>query len=318
MSNSLKAFFLGLFIVFALALGAWLILFVKPSVGDGEVKLTVLFSNIEKISKGTLVTYGGKEVGEVTEIAMVKDPRHACRDAYGNLYTFQLTLAVDSSVKVYLYDEITFATAGLLGERSIAIIPKAPPFGAPPAPEVTADLLYARSTDRLEQTMLQIETVASTVQQTLEGFGAFIESNSPEVNSTLKALNLAACEMKNFLEQANGCNLVGATIGAFDQARNFFACANEGRIVERLGESFDCLHDTALRFSQGEGTIAQLVNSDDLYLQLRSTLSELQEVLSAMRNYGLLYQFSGKWQRKNRCMKRYTEIEPVAYGEESR
>ena len=141
MTVNWKAFSLGLFIIVAIGLAAWLILFLKPSVGDGKVVLTVRFSNIEKISEGSLVTFAGRQVGYVKRIKTIADPRKAPADVNGTLYIYELTLKVDSSVKVYLYDEIIFATAGLLGEKSIAIIPKGPPPGALPPYEVTHQVL---------------------------------------------------------------------------------------------------------------------------------------------------------------------------------
>ena len=323
MKDKTKAFWLGLFIVIAMALSAWLILFLKPSLGDGRVTLTVRFSNIDKISQGTLVTFGGKPVGEVTEIKEVADPRAAPADAFGNLYIYELTLKVDSSVKIFTYDEITFATSGLLGEKSIAIIPRATPPGALPATQVADSILFARSTDKLEETLNKLTNVAGTFNDTLSEVSIFIELNNQDFNQTLKSLSGAAHEMRSFLAQANESNLVGRAAvatenlsGAMEKANLFFASAQQNQIIERLGSSCDCIHEASSLFYQGEGTIAQLVNSECFYVQMVTVLSQLQAILHDINTYGVLYQFNRKWQRSNEVKRDCTEIPSVGYGQQ--
>ncbi len=72
MGDKIKAFWLGLFIVVAIALLIWLVMFLKPSVGDGAVQLRVLFTNIDKVTTGSRVTYAGRPVGEVIAIREIK------------------------------------------------------------------------------------------------------------------------------------------------------------------------------------------------------------------------------------------------------
>ena len=65
MNDRVKAFWLGIFIIIGIIITTWLVLFLKPSVGDGKTTLTVRFSNIDKVEEGTRVTFAGKPVGEV-------------------------------------------------------------------------------------------------------------------------------------------------------------------------------------------------------------------------------------------------------------
>src|SRR5699024_8576476 len=148
--------------------------------------------NIDKVEEGTLVTFGGKPVGVVKKIEEVPSPRKSPSDRFGNLYIFELTLKVDSRVHVYSYDEIIFATSGLLSEKSIAIIPKAAPPGAPPPQEVTHETLFAQSTDKLHEMLNQIGQVAKQFSDTMEGIDSFISRNTNEFKSMLTALSGAA------------------------------------------------------------------------------------------------------------------------------
>lgn len=304
MTDSIKAFWLGLFIIVALALFAWLVLFLKPGVGDGQVKLRVRFSNIDKVSLGTRVTFAGKPVGEVVEIQEISDPRKAPADSSGNLYIYELILEADSSVKVYNYDEIIFATSGLLGEKSIAIIPKAPPPGALPAQEVTDELLYAHSTDKIEQTLNKLAGVADTFGDTLVQVGTFIQANSEDFNLALKNFTLVAHEARSFMAHANETDVAGRISDASNRlavamgkAEEFFSMAEQQQLAENMGSSFSSLALLSGQISRGEGSLGQLLNSDCLYVQLTTVLCQLRGVLDDIRNYGILYQFDRKWQR---------------------
>ncbi len=281
MSDMMKAFWLGVFILVALLIVIGLVLFIKPSVGDAKTKLTVRFSNIDRVTKGTRVTFAGKPVGEVLEIRQVPDPRQAASDASGNLFIYELILRVDSSVKVYSYDEIVFATSGLMGEKSISIIPKAPPHGAFPAQNVTDEILYAQSTDKFEQTLTKITGVAETFGDTLVEVGLFVQNNNEELKRALTTIADASSELHQFFNQMNEKDFVES-----------FTNASEAIVASMAQvEDFFALVQT------GEGTLGRLLNSDSLYVQLHTTLCQVRAVLADIQNYGLLYQFDRKWQR---------------------
>lgn len=315
MGDRIKAFWLGIFIIVAIALVGWLILFLKPTVGDGEVTLKVRFSNIDKVTEGTRVTFAGKPVGEVKDIIEVPDPRSAPVDESGNLYIYELILKVDSSVQVYTYDEIIFATSGLLGEKSIAIIPKATPIGAPPARNVTNEILYARSTDKLQETLTQLTQVAETFEETMVGINDFLNINSADFNIALKSFANASDEIHSFMSRANETDVAGraaqasdSLITAMTKTETFIDAVQEQKILERMGKSFDNIHDVTYQISQGQGTLGKLINSDCLYIQVRCVLCQLESILCDIRNYGLLYQFDRKWQRTHDFRSYCTEM----------
>lgn len=313
MTERMKAFWLGLFIIVALALFAWLVLFLKPGSGDGRVELKVRFSNIDNVNVGTRVTFAGKPVGEVVKIQEIEDPRKAPADTLGNLYIYELTLKVDSSVKVFSYDEIVFATSGLLGEKSIAIIPKAPPPGALSAQNVTDEVLYAHSTDKIEQTLNKLAGVADTFGNTLTQVGSFIQSNSSDFNAALKNFSSATIEMRSFIVHANETEIIDKISNASDRlsltmrkAEDFFTLLERQQLAENMGSSFANLSLLSNQMCHGEGTLAQLIQSDCLYVQVMTVACQLRAILDDMRNYGLLYQFDRKWQRVHDAEKRHS------------
>jgi phospholipid/cholesterol/gamma-HCH transport system substrate-binding protein len=318
MSNKVKAFWLGLFIVVAISLLIYLVTFLRPSVGDGLVRLKVHFSNIDKIFKGSLVTYAGRPIGEVVAITKVKNPQQALADAEGNLYVYELILDVDSAIAIYSYDEILFATSGLLGEKSIAIIPKATPPGAPAARNVTSEVLYARSSDRIEQTLNKLSHAVDTLECTLHDASSFIKTNNNDFNLALQSLTRATCHLESFLERACETDVVGKLAFASEhlacassQVEQFFGAALQTELLERIGGSIDSLGLLTQNLSSGGGSFSRLINSDCAYVQLTTVLCQLRAILDDINRYGILYQFDRQWKRTHR--RSYTEIPCKGY-----
>ncbi|NGX61787.1 MAG: hypothetical protein K940chlam9_01276 [Chlamydiae bacterium] len=283
MQDKIKTFWLGLFILAAIGTAAGLLLFLKPYMGDGERTLRILFTNIDKVTKGTRVTFAGKPVGEVEEIIERKNPRQGPSDGLGNLYVYELILKVDSSVRVFTYDEILFATAGLLGEKSIAIIPRAPPPGAPSAQDVTDEILFARSTDKLEQTLNKIVKVAMSFDETMGEAREFLQANKEDFPKALKSFKGTSEQLTKLTTQINSG---GGSLGRLLYDETLYS--NLSSLVGKL--------------NSGQGTLGRLLDNDALYLQLSSSLCKVETLLQDINHYGLLFQYNKQWQR-NRTAK---------------
>jgi phospholipid/cholesterol/gamma-HCH transport system substrate-binding protein len=100
MGDQSKNVLIGIFVIAALSVITFVILFLHPKVGDEGHLLRVRFADIDKIPVGTRVLFAGKPVGEVvaiTEIDQVADERQGHE---GKVFLYQLDLRVDSSVNV--------------------------------------------------------------------------------------------------------------------------------------------------------------------------------------------------------------------------
>jgi len=318
MSDRFKAFWLGCFILIGIVLAIWLILFLKPIVGDGKGTLKVLFSNVDKITEGTRVIFAGKPVGDVKSIVEIPNIRQAQADAFGNLYIYELTLEVDSSVQVYTYDEIQFATSGLLGEKSIAINPKATPFGAAPAQNVTNEILFARSTDRIEEAINKLTDVAETFENTLESVNSFLQTNSSDFNLALRSFSKVSDGLHGFVSRANETDFAAKASSASDQLTNtllktemLIDAIQEKELIHTIDASFKNIHQITHAIIGGESTIGRLLNSDCTFVQLTTVLCQMEAVLYDIKTYGLLYQFDRRWQRSQQS--RCTEIPCEGY-----
>ena len=125
MADQLKNLMIGLFVIAAAFIVIFILMFLHPRIGDEGKILHARFTDIDKVTIGTRVTYAGKPVGEVIEIKEVEEGRKGPRDANGHIYLYDLTLRVDSGVQVYNTDEVSLRTSGLLGEKNVEITPNA-------------------------------------------------------------------------------------------------------------------------------------------------------------------------------------------------
>ena len=104
MHKSIKNMLIGLFVFAGIFLIVGIILFIKPSIGDGKQILNVRFNNIGGIQVGTRVTLAGKPIGEVEEIHQIPNARQNAVDHFGQVYPFVLMLKIDSATRIYSTD----------------------------------------------------------------------------------------------------------------------------------------------------------------------------------------------------------------------
>lgn len=167
MSASIKNILIALFVLSAIAIITYMLLFLHPSVGNSAKTLRVRFIDIDKVNVGTRVAFAGRPVGEVVAIEEIPDARTGRVGKDDEIYVYQLTLNVDSSVSVFNTDEIILRTSGLLGERNIEIIPR-PLKPGEKLIRVEDQILYAAQTSNVEDTMKQIEVLSQKFDLVLE------------------------------------------------------------------------------------------------------------------------------------------------------
>ncbi|MDP1880257.1 MAG: MlaD family protein, partial [Parachlamydiaceae bacterium] len=75
MGAAIKNILIGVFVILAVCVIVFMLLFLHPSVGDNAKTLRVRFADIDKVNIGTRVTYAGRPVGEVVSITELPDAR---------------------------------------------------------------------------------------------------------------------------------------------------------------------------------------------------------------------------------------------------
>ncbi len=311
MIDYMKNMLIGLFVVVACALIVGIILFLEPSVGDGKETLIVRFSNVNGLSLGTRVMFAGKPVGEVVAIEQIPHAREQPTDELGQVYFYQLVLHLDSSVHVYNTDEITVQTSGLLGEKSIAIIPRSPPKGVKPTLITAKTPIYAESVDPLESAFNELSQLSDKVEETLDKVIAWIDQNGQELGAAIQSFDDAMYEASITLSQVNKSNLIGdikSSVQNFSLAMRdvhyAFDQMNDDEVFNNLSITLKNTKNASYAFehvmdgiARGQGTIGKLFVDDDTYLRVTAILSKLDTLMNDVNHYGFLFNLNKEWQR---------------------
>lgn len=311
MLNYMKNMLIGLFVLIACGLFVGIILFLEPSVGDGKEKLIVRFSNINGISVGTRVMFAGKPIGEVVTIEQIPHARQQPTDELGQVYFYQLVLHVDSSVHVYNTDEITVQTSGLLGEKSIAIIPKAPPKGVKPQLVTAKTPVYAESVDSLESAVNEVSQLAEKVEETLDKVISWIDQNGFEMGMAVRSFDDAMNQAAIMITDINQLGIVDdvkATInriGSLAQDASFVVDqAIDQQVIPNLAQSLENIKYASRDFDKilhyiasGEGSIGKIIFDDNAYLQTSAILSKINTLMNDVNQYGVFFNLNKGWQR---------------------
>ncbi|MES2122759.1 MAG: MlaD family protein [Chlamydiota bacterium] len=320
MREQTRNMLIGIFVIIACALIVWLILFLKPAVGDGKQTLFLRFSNINRINVGTRVLFAGKPVGEVVAIDEIYDAREKPqRDDLGQIYYYQLTLKIDSHIKVYNTDEFTIQTSGLLGEKSIAIIPKTPPKGITPR-QITTQPVNAESVDPLENAFNDLSSLAKKMQQSFDKINVWIDKNGDSLGEAICSFKNAMNEVDTAVHSINDLKLIpdiqlmvrNATSTICD-IKDAIRQLNEGKVFVNAGEMIcnfkDASHSINLiskNIASGKGTLGKLINCDELYYRMSAVMSKADTLMNDVNHYGILFHLNKSWQRQR--LQKITEL----------
>lgn len=317
MTDQVKNILIGLFVTSALAIMVALVLFLKPTVGDGKKMLSVRFTNIAGISVGTRVTFAGKPIGEVTHIRELPKARDEADDA-GRIYLYQLTLKVDSSADVYDSDEIAIKTTGLMGEKSISILPKASAKDKP-AQLITTEVVYANSTDALENTFNQVARVANRLETAVGRLDQWFDDNQKTISNAIHSFDGALGQIDALLSLVEVEKLVPSirqsvdllnenmslVRSSLDDDQLLHKCAN---LADNLDQATHLLNTDGAQIlrncnqisrdvASGSGTVGRLIVGDDFYLRLASLMNKGETLMNDVNHYGILFQYNKQWQK---------------------
>lgn len=301
MADQFKNIIIGMFVIAACVIVIFLLLFLHPSTGDEGEILHVRFADIDKVNIGTRVTFAGKPVGEVTEIKEVEFDREGRKDLSNRVYVYELTLAVDSGLKVYDTDEITLRTSGLLGERSVAIFPLAPPKGVTPKLLTPQDVEYATQVGSVEETMKEFKEVADKLDIALDNVTAILEDVRKE-----EIVHKVALTVENLQDITQALNKPEELTDIINNVQDFTK-----QLSSRLPHSWDTLDQALDQFrettttakgivvnvQEGKGSAGKILVSDDFYLRLNAVMSKAETVMNDINHYGLLFHQDKGWQR---------------------
>lgn len=296
MAEQMKNMMIGLFVIAAFSIIVFMLLFLHPSMGDEGQRLRVRFADIDKVNVGTRVTFAGKPVGEVIKIREVEETQLERREWKGDIYVYELELAVDTDVKIYNSDKISLRTSGLLGEKSISIDPEPIPAGQE-LRLINDEIIYAEQVGSVEDTFYEFKEVADRFDLALN-----------KINNALDEL-AENNFWDNLAKTAENINDITGSLNEPEQLSTILA--NVYDMSERLSENWDNVDSSINNLAEtmentkeisamvrdGQGTAGKILVSDDLYLRLGSMLSKAEVTLDDVNHYGVLFHLDKGWQR---------------------
>lgn len=298
-SEAYKNFAIGLFVVVAMGLVVGLLFFLRPSVGDGDLTLHVRFSNIEKVNVGTRVAWAGRPVGEVVGISLISEAREEAQESDSDVYTYELTLAVDSSVRIYDSDEIAIHTSGLMGERSVSIIPRRAYNDKKNPPKMINDeVIYAKSRGSIDETIGQFISLALKAEQTMDHVISLIQTNNEEIFFTIRSMRKTISSLDAMLAFASEVNLIGEVKSA---AVNFSAA------MGKIDRQVDIIDKEQLfpHLANVTKHIESITRAVDQPESLGAIVSNVQTLSSRLKN--LESQIEGTWLTVEKSMNTISE-----------
>lgn len=205
-SSKRQKLIVGLFFLFSALIFTWLLLFLKPSYGDGKKVLRVRFTEIEKLGLGTRVTLAGKPIGEVHSIISIANARNQT-PIQGQIYNYELRLNIDSNARIFPEDIITSQTAGLLGERTIAIIPQR--FDQTNYKMVDEnDILYAENSPSVEEAFEKFGHIALKVERTVDRLEQVLNASAPHLQNASAQMSEALTHLNQQISHAANLGLI--------------------------------------------------------------------------------------------------------------
>lgn len=305
MGSAFKNILIGVFVISALSIVVFMLLFLHPSVGDNAKTLHVNFTNIDKVVIGTRVTFAGHPVGEVVSIRELPDARDSRHMYNSQIYVYELTLKVDSSVNVFNTDTVSLRTSGLLGERNIDISP-----GVLKPDEqlvlVNDQILYAIPISSVEDTLKEFGELNNHIQVVLSDAHKILQNIQDEkiVYNLSQVVQHAVHISAAFDRPEKVDRFVDNLVRASDDLSSLTSRANKSWTnVDQAIDNVVTMTSNVKKISQntleGKGTIGRLFMKEDAYLRFKSILSKGDTLLNDIKQYGLLFQTNKKWQRLN-------------------
>lgn len=268
-----------------LAVLIWQIEDWNPFGTEGQ-RVDAVFDSVAGLDDKASVRVAGVRVGEVDGVGL--DGRRA-----------RVTLRLDKPLPLTVGTTARIANLGLLGEKYIELIPG--PAEAPPLPPDA--VLPGVTPPGIDEAIAKINDIGSSIQQITGQFSG--QDFGGNINRLVNDIQLTSAEIRALVAENRAT--VGSAIRNFDQVGSTLAAelprlaaqmdraldqiasaveANRGNLdasmgnirelTERLQVSAENLNQISGKIASGEGTIGKLVNSDEAYNEVVSTLDSIQ------------------------------------------
>ena len=261
----------------------------STSLFDSSKTFYAVYNNVNGLTPGTSVDINGLSVGSIKDIRFVDDR--------GNLV---VTFSVGEDFEFSNNSEVEIYDTGIIGGKSLRIIPV---FDGSPLAK-TGDTLVSTIkpgitdlvTQRLNPLQEKLEMLLTSADTVLVGMDKVMNEESREnlrsgiasLDEVLNNLNSISGKLDSFLE-ANEDNLNNSLSNVkkittnLAQVSDTLARADLGMTIRSLQSTAENLNQMIAKLQSGDGSMAKLINDDELYNKLNDASGQLKMLLEDMR-----------------------------------
>lgn len=249
------------------------------------------YNNVQGLSKTSEVTINGLVVGQVTRISLNTDPLKKGTLLVEFNVAGDFEFSKESIAKIY--------SASLMGGKSLAIIPnfegQLAVSGDYLNGEVESDILSSFS-DKINPLQSKVENVIVSADSLLVGLNEILDKRSRrEIKTSITEINTTIDNFKNMSIALNGIietnsQKLNKTMTNVEKASINFVRVSDSlntlelnKTMQKLQQTVDSFNAVIHKMEEGDGSIAKLINDQQLYENLKNTSKEMEELLKDVK-----------------------------------
>lgn len=283
----------GIFAVIVIALFIWGYNYLKGlNLFDGTLKTYFTeYNNVQGLSKSSVVTINGVDVGKVVGITFNKNPKKRGQLIVEFSVTQDFEFSKKSVAKIY--------SASLMGGKSLAIVPSYEGEMAKPGDYLKGEIesdIFSTVTEKLNPLQAKVENVIVKADSVLGNLNDLIDTKTrinfkqsiAQLNATMANFNSASRNLSILISENKG-RLDHTFANAEKMSSNLekltdtLVNANLGLTVKKLQKTVTGLNTVLSKINSGEGSLGKLLKDDKFYNNLTNASKELEELLREMK-----------------------------------
>jgi len=248
-----------------------------------------VYDNVEGLATSALVTINGFAVGKVQEINI--------NDDSGKI---QVKLLLDSDFEFSKNSKAELYEAGLIGGKSIAIIPAFDNAEKAKKGDILEGIVKTGLTEQVNQRLtplqVKIEAMMVSADSLLANLNSlFDEKTKANLKSSIEGLSATIASFKNTSNSLNSLlednqEKISNTLSNVDSISSNLSEITDSIAKRDLGKTIEDLQSTIANFDSilasiknGEGSMGKLLKDEGLYNNLEGATKEMKELLEDIK-----------------------------------
>ena len=245
------------------------------------------FDDVVGLPKKAKVKIAGVDVGSIKNISLENGKA-------------KLILYIDSDIKLYDDAKIKIVTSGIIGTKHLSLATGTP--GRPLLKD--GDVIASEGSYSLEETVANITEKLSKILDTVsKGIDETFFNNLKDTVVNLKQVTQAiAAKEQNITKVIDNFNSFSSDLADITNSNKEAI----NKIVEQIETITDKLDKFATNINEGKGTVATLVNDEEMAKELKETVSDIKtavsdvkELMTRVNKLEIDWEYMGRYDTRN-------------------